>query len=152
MGMAIYNSPVGPLYIEEADGAISELRFSSDKTEDTQKSPLMERCFAQLDAYFAGTLREFDLPLAPKGTEFQMRAWKALCEIPYGVTWSYKDLAEHIGSPRGYRAVGLANNRNPISIFIPCHRVIGASGRLTGYGGGLDTKEFLLNLEGVTAK
>ncbi|HZW44476.1 MAG TPA: methylated-DNA--[protein]-cysteine S-methyltransferase [Dermatophilaceae bacterium] len=101
----------------------------------------------QLDAYFAGELTHFDLPLAPRGSEFQQRVWAALQEIPYGRTESYGELAERIGSPGGARAVGLANGKNPIGIIIPCHRVVGADGSLTGYGGGLDRKKQLLDLE-----
>ena len=143
-----YNSPIGALYIAERDGAISHLVFSPIKEEgEARETPLLKRCAEQLDAYFAGTLRDFDLPLAPKGTEFQTRVWRTLQTIPYGATWSYKELAEAADCPRGYRAVGLANNRNPISILIPCHRVVGATGALTGYGGGLGNKEFLLGLE-----
>lgn len=101
----------------------------------------------QLDAYFAGELTAFDLPLAPRGTEFQLRVWTALQEIPYGETTSYGALAGRIGAPGAARAVGLANGRNPISIIVPCHRVIGAGGSLTGYGGGLERKRALLDLE-----
>ena len=144
----IYQSPIGPLYIAETDSAISHLVFKPLEGEPGDTA-LLRDAIRQLKAYFAGELQTFDLPLAPKGTEFQMRAWRALQTIPYGVTWSYKQLAEAIDSPRGYRAVGLANNRNPISIFIPCHRVVGSGGALTGYGGGLGNKEYLLQLEGV---
>jgi methylated-DNA-[protein]-cysteine S-methyltransferase len=105
---------------------------------------------AQLAAYFAGELRAFDLPLAPRGTPFQLRVWQGLRGLPYGATVSYGRLAERIGSPGGARAVGLANGRNPISIVVPCHRVIGADGTLTGYGGGLDRKRWLLALEAAT--
>lgn len=101
----------------------------------------------QLDAYFAGERTRFDLPLAPRGSEFQQRVWAALQEIPYGRTESYGELAERIGSPGGARAVGLANGKNPIGIIIPCHRVVGADGSLTGYGGGLERKKQLLDLE-----
>lgn len=101
----------------------------------------------QLGQYFAGDRREFDLPLAPRGTGFQLRAWEALRQIPYGETRSYGEQAAMLGDPGLTRAVGLANNRNPISIVVPCHRVIGADGSLVGYGGGLPTKRFLLDLE-----
>ena len=144
-----YQSPIGPLYIAEQDGAITHLVFKplAGQAGDTA---LLTRCREQMDAYFAGALQDFDLPLAPKGTAFQERVWQTLRTIPYGATWSYKMLAEAADCPRGYRAVGLANNKNPISILIPCHRVVGASGALTGYGGGLSNKEFLLKLEGRT--
>jgi methylated-DNA-[protein]-cysteine S-methyltransferase len=102
---------------------------------------------AQLDQYFAGERTTFDLPLAPSGTPFQLRVWEQLRTIPYGETRSYADIARGIGATSGFRAVGLANGRNPISIIVPCHRVIGANGSLTGYGGGLERKRFLLDLE-----
>jgi methylated-DNA-[protein]-cysteine S-methyltransferase len=101
----------------------------------------------QFDAYFAGDLREFSLMLFPQGTEFRKRVWKALCTIPYATTISYAELARRIGNPKASRAVGLANGANPLSIIVPCHRVIGANGSLTGYGGGLKAKQFLLDLE-----
>jgi methylated-DNA-[protein]-cysteine S-methyltransferase len=101
----------------------------------------------QLKAYFAGKLREFDLPLAPQGTDFQQRVWLALLRIPYGATASYGDIARAVGEPGASRAVGAANGQNPVAIIIPCHRVIGANGTLTGYGGGLPNKKFLLELE-----
>jgi methylated-DNA-[protein]-cysteine S-methyltransferase len=103
----------------------------------------------QLNAYFAGELREFDLPLVPRGTDFQLQVWRALQVIPYGETRSYADLAVAIGRPTATRAVGAANGRNPLPIIIPCHRVIGASGELTGYHGGLHLKKGLLRIEGV---
>lgn len=99
---------------------------------------------AQLGAYFAGELTLFDLPLAPAGTSFQQRVWRALTEIPYGQTWSYGQLAQRIGAPGAARAVGLANGRNPLPIIVPCHRVIGSTGALTGYGGGIERKRWLL--------
>jgi len=102
---------------------------------------------SQLDSYFAGGLKQFDLPLAPEGTPFQLKVWQRLCEIPYGETMSYGELARRIGNPNASRAVGLANGANPIPIVIPCHRVIGSNGKLTGYGGGLPIKEKLLALE-----
>ncbi|WP_165072424.1 methylated-DNA--[protein]-cysteine S-methyltransferase [Desulfovibrio sp. ZJ200] len=113
-----------------------------------QESPILRRARAQLEEYLAGRRRSFDLPLAPRGTDFQRKVWEALTRIPYGETRSYKQIAEAVGCPRGCRAVGLANNRNPISIVIPCHRVIGADGSLVGYGGGLPLKKALLRLEG----
>jgi methylated-DNA-[protein]-cysteine S-methyltransferase len=101
----------------------------------------------QFDAYFSGGLNEFTLKLSPQGTEFRLRVWKALCTIPYATTISYAELAQRIGNPKASRAVGLANGANPLSIIVPCHRVIGANGSLTGYGGGLKAKQFLLDLE-----
>jgi len=109
--------------------------------------PLLRRAAHQLDEYFAGTLQTFDLPLRPQGTEFQQAVWKALQDIPYGETASYGELARKIGQPTASRAVGLANGRNPISIVIPCHRVVGANGSLVGYGGGVERKRTLLDLE-----
>lgn len=105
----------------------------------------------QLDEYFEGRRLTFEIPLAPHGTEFQRLVWKALCDIPFGQTVSYGHLAREIGNPKGMRAVGLANGRNPISIIVPCHRVIGSNGSLTGYGGGLDRKQWLLTHEARTA-
>jgi len=148
MTISIYQSPIGPLTLAETGGALSHLVFSP-LTGDFGTTPLLDETARQLDAYFAGARKCFDLPLAPSGTSFQRRVWQSLSTIPYGVTWSYKQLAEAADCPRGYRAVGLANNRNPISIIIPCHRVVGASGGLTGYGGGLDKKDYLLRLEGA---
>jgi len=144
-----YQSPIGPLYIAEEDGAIRYLVFSPIASGEAKETPLLKQCAAQLDEYFQGKRHDFDLPLVPVGTPFQMRCWEKLRTIPYGTTWSYKQLAEAVDSPRGYRAVGLANNRNPISIIVPCHRVVGSTGKLTGYGGGMDNKEYLLKLEGV---
>jgi methylated-DNA-[protein]-cysteine S-methyltransferase len=107
---------------------------------------------AQLKAYFAGDRRGFDLPLRPEGTPFQQDVWAMLAEIPYGETWTYGDVARRIGRPDAVRAVGAANGRNPIPIVLPCHRVIGADGSLTGFGGGLPTKQYLLELEGALRK
>lgn len=121
----------------------------ADWREDRQA--FSETC-RQLEAYFAGDLDNFRLPLAPQGTPFQQRVWKELIKIPYGQTISYGELARRIGNPKASRAVGLANGSNPIPIIIPCHRVIGADGRLTGYGGGLEIKEKLLALESRRAR
>ena len=153
-----YNSPIGPLLIAEEDGHIVEISFMEADTrpefrQGTQpqeapvSAPVATACIEELKAYFAGELREFTVPLKPKGTDFRKRVWAALTTIPYGETISYKELATRIGQPKASRAVGGANNHNPISIIVPCHRVIGANGALVGYGGGLGNKEFLLNLE-----
>ena len=115
---------------------------------DSEAGPLPEAA-RQLAEYFAGTRRAFDLPLRLEGTDFQRRVWAALCEIPYGAMWSYGELARRVGNPKASRAVGLANGRNPLSIVVPCHRVIGADGTLTGYGGGLERKRWLLAHEGL---
>ncbi len=146
-------SPVGPLLLTADGSGLREILFVDGRTtavpdpawrEDA--APLAE-VIRQLKAYFAGTLEEFDLPLSPKGTAFQLGVWKSLCEIPFGTTISYGELARRIGNPKASRAVGLANGSNPIPIVIPCHRVIGSNGKLTGYGGGLPIKEKLLALE-----
>ena len=118
----------------------------------SEDPPLLREALRQLAAYFAGALAEFDLPLAMNGTEFQKRVWRALLEIPYGETWSYSQLAGHIGNPAAVRAVGAANGQNPLAIIVPCHRVIGAHGNLVGYGGGLPLKQMLLDLEAEHAE
>lgn len=140
------HTAIGPLTVTEIDGAITGIDFQSGY-ENKQTSELIEKTFAQLDDYFAGRLNEFNLPLAPDGTAFQLSVWNALRKIPYGETRTYKEIAEAIGNPKSVRAVGMANNRNPIVIIIPCHRVIGSNGKLVGYRGGLDVKEKLLELE-----
>lgn len=114
-----------------------------------RETPMIQEAAYQLTQYFEGERRTFDIPLSLHGTEFQQKVWKALCDIPYGETCTYKDIAEKIGIPKGCRAVGMANNRNPIAIVIPCHRVIGVNGSLIGYAGGLDLKEYLLELEKI---
>jgi methylated-DNA-[protein]-cysteine S-methyltransferase len=156
----IIDSPIGPLTLVAADGKLTGLYLDSPRSGGRHEpsaqtlgppGDLANEPFAaaadQLAAYFAGLLTEFTLPLAPAGTAFQRRVWAALQTIPYGETWSYGQLAATIGNPAAVRAVGLANARNPIAIAIPCHRVIGSDGSLTGYGGGLDRKRYLLDLE-----
>lgn len=149
-----YVLSLGEATVVEEDGRIVMLGLSAKGKVAVpadalcQESPILRRARAQLEEYLAGRRRSFDLPLAPSGTDFQRKVWEALTRIPYGETRSYKEIAEAVGCPRGCRAVGLANNRNPISIVIPCHRVIGADGRLVGYGGGLPLKKALLRLEG----
>lgn len=142
-------SPVGPLTLAVQDGALTHLLFGRAGPDGYTegRAELLDRAAGELEEYFAGSRREFDLPLEPKGTEFQLRVWAALRDIPYGGTRTYKDIAIAAGCPKGYRAVGMANHDNPISIIVPCHRVIGSSGKLTGYGGGLEIKEYLLELE-----
>lgn len=151
-----FDSPVGPLMLATSDSGLHALEFGESRHpvhRDSQwqrgEHPLLHRARAQLDGYFSGTLREFDLPLAPQGTAFQRTVWDALTTIAYGQTLGYGEIAARIGKPSAVRAVGAANGRNPLSIIVPCHRVIGADGTLTGYGGGLPTKEFLLRLEGA---
>lgn len=143
-------SPIGILKLEDNGEALTGLYFvSEDEYEAGAPSAIAKRAEAQLMEYFKGERKEFDIQLMPSGTPFQMKVWNALQTIPYGETKSYGKIAAQIGKPRACRAVGMANNRNPISIIIPCHRVIGADGSLTGYGGGLDIKRTLLTLEGV---
>ena len=145
------DSPLGPLLLTAEGDALTGLFLTSpapalDWIREDHAAPFPEAC-RQIAAYFAGSLTEFTLPLAPVGTPFQTRVWDALRTIPYGATCSYGDLACRLGSPGAARAVGLANGRNPLSIIVPCHRVVGTSGRLTGYSGGTERKAFLLNLE-----
>lgn len=145
-------SPIGLLTLVEEDGALTALRFHPDLPRDAASfalpsTPLLRQAAAELREYFAGQRRQFTVPLAPKGTPFQQKVWKALQEIPYGETRSYKEIAIAAGNEKACRAVGLANNRNPLPIFIPCHRVVGSDGKLVGYAGGLDVKTFLLELE-----
>lgn len=145
---AYLSSPVGTLTLTEEEDALTGLYFGRLSRQGQEVlSPVLEETARQLSEYFSGKRREFSLPLSPKGTEFQLRVWRALETIPYGETRSYGDMARLIGSPKACRAVGMANHRNPISIIVPCHRVVGANGSLTGYGGGLDAKRFLLDLE-----
>lgn len=148
--IAIYHSPVGDMQLEYENGAVTALKtVKAGVQPEGAPDALAETVFRQLDEYFAGTRTAFDFPCAPQGTPFQQKVWAALCEIPYGETRSYKQIAEAVGKPKACRAVGMANNRNPIIIVIPCHRVIGANGALTGYGGGLEMKRALLELEGT---
>lgn len=156
-----YASPVGPLEIIEESGAIAEIRFAlGGAAPEKQPAPekdsrdsfvpetsLLAETARELDRYFAGSLESFTLPLAPRGTPFQLAVWKALLAIPYGGLATYGEIARIVGNPRAARAVGMACNRNPIAIAIPCHRVVGASGALTGYAGGVGVKRFLLDLE-----
>ena len=144
-----YDTDIGPVTFAELDGKLTRLAFgcgavSGGKQEET---PLLREACRQLRFYLAGEIRTFNLPLCPKGTMFQRQVWQALQEIPYGETVSYKALAEKIGNPNACRAVGMANHRNPIAVVIPCHRVVGADGSLTGYAGGLERKQQLLELE-----
>jgi len=151
--MPVFESPVGPLTIRvNDDGALEEIRFGVAPAilpaiEAAGTIAGATRVIDQLNEYFAGTRREFDLPLAPRGTAFQLACWNELQRIAYGTTISYSELARRIAKPNAVRAVGAANGANPIPIIIPCHRVIGANGTLTGYGGGLHIKRALLALE-----
>ena len=150
MGFGCKHFPLCKIGIRSGNGAICELSLQCAEPETAPDDPLIAEAFRELEEYFSGTRREFDLPLNPQGTPFQRSVWAALRRIPYGGTASYKEIAEAVGCPGGSRAVGMANNRNPIAILIPCHRVIGANGKLVGYAGGLDLKRKLLELEAVT--
>jgi len=147
---ASMESPVGVLLIARDESGLRRILFAKGRREvrpdpGWRENPqALKEAIRQLDAYFAGKLREFTLPLAPEGTPFQLRVWDELLKIPYGTTTSYGLLARRLGEPKASRAVGLANGANPIAIVIPCHRVIGSDGSLTGYGGGLKSKEWLL--------
>ncbi|PAT32055.1 methylated-DNA--[protein]-cysteine S-methyltransferase [Vandammella animalimorsus] len=152
------DSPVGRLLIATSDEGLHAIEFPQGRhpvkrNAHWQESPhpLLSEATRQLGEYFAGQRRVFELPLAPQGTDFQQRVWQALRAIPYGQTRSYAQLATAIGQPKAMRAVGAANGRNPLSIVVPCHRVIGADGTLVGFGGGLPVKTFLLRLEGALA-
>lgn len=147
----VHESPVGPLILASNGKALIQLAFENGRHPQpafpSGEDEILSRTRRELDAYFEGKLRAFSAPVAPRGTPFQQRVWSELAKIPYGVTRSYGALAAAIGSPAASRAVGLANGRNPIAVVIPCHRVIGADGSLTGYGGGMERKSFLLELE-----
>ena len=153
-------SPVGSLLVSAEDEGLTSVwfaphegRIGADWVRDRGGTDVASRTLAsaraQLEAYFAGSLRAFDVPLAPTGTPFQLRVWEALRRIPFGETISYSTLARRIGSPDAVRAVGAANGRNPLPIIVPCHRVIGADGSLTGFGGGIERKRWLLDHEGL---
>ena len=145
----IYEYPVGPVGIAEDDGRIVGVFFGHNKKIQERETPLIKKAAKQLTEYFAGRRTTFDLPLEFRGTDFQKKVWEALMTIPYGETSTYGEIAKKIKNPNAARAVGMANNRNPIVIICPCHRVIGSDGSLTGYGGGLPNKEYLLRLEGA---
>lgn len=147
-----YNCVIGKLYITADEKSILSVGFCKPQNTNEEKinSVIME-CIKQLDLYFSGDLKKFDLPLNPIGTEFQKGVWNELLNIPYGKTRTYKEIAFAIGNANASRAVGNANNKNPIAIIIPCHRVIGANNKLVGYAGGLDKKELLLKLEKLSS-
>lgn len=149
----LLETPVGPLTVTATKTAVTEVRFGTQIPGDsilctgTDTPVLLHQAAQELREYFSGTRRTFTLPLAPAGTEFQKKVWKALQTIPYGETRTYKQIAIQIGHNQSFRAVGMANNRNPIAIVVPCHRVVGSTGALVGYAGGLSAKTHLLNLE-----
>ena len=150
--MWFYSFPIGKVGIAADNEHICQVFFASEETPEgfeLAESPVIIKAAAQLEEYFAGRLKDFDLPLKLEGTPFQTAVWQALLTIPAGETRSYKDIAIMIGNPRASRAVGMANNRNPVSVIVPCHRVIGQDGSLTGYAGGLSIKQYLLNLEKI---
>lgn len=147
-------SPIGPLLLAGDEQGLRQLYMDNHQRwtppeQWVEAGNQLDTVCRQLDEYFQGKRECFDVRLAPQGTAFQQRVWQSLQEIPFGHTWSYARLAEHIGNPKAVRAVGTANGANPISIIIPCHRVIGSNGTLTGYGGGLERKQALLQLEGA---
>ena len=138
------SSPIGRLTLVASEHGLRAVDWGAATKRRKQDSPLLQAAAMQLEEYFAGTRRALDLPLDLRGTPFQLRAWRALAEIPFGTTVTYGEQARRIGVPRAVRAIGAANGRNPLPIVLPCHRVIGADGSLTGYGGGLDVKRWLL--------
>jgi methylated-DNA-[protein]-cysteine S-methyltransferase len=149
----VYHYKFCNLFIGEENGAVRFVSFRADKIPkefEKSETPLIKKAAMQLNEYFNKDRQNFDLPLTLRGTDFQIKVWTALQKIPYGETSSYGELAVMIGNPKACRAVGMANNRNPITIIIPCHRVIGHNGSLTGYGGGLELKQKLLDLETLT--
>ena len=146
-----YDTPVGKLIIGEENGSITRVTWTQlPKNYLQEETELILKCKNQLDEYFAGKRKTFDLPLAPKGTDFQKKVWNALQEIPYGEIRNYKDIAVAVDNPRGCQAVGGANGKNPIAIIIPCHRVVGTGGKLTGYAWGIEKKQWLLAHEEET--
>lgn len=142
----LVDSSIGVLTLESDGSAVTALRFG-DFTNGGSTCPVLERAAEELAEYFSGKRRSFSIPLSASGTEFQCKVWESLKTIPYGETTSYADIARKIGNPKACRAVGGANNRNPLPIFVPCHRVVGKSGQLVGYAGGLEIKDFLIRLE-----
>jgi methylated-DNA-[protein]-cysteine S-methyltransferase len=150
MARSVVDSPIGPLGLVASDDALSAVLFDGRRVRPEGRSPVLTEAAHQLDAYFDGDLVTFDLPLELHGTEFQRRCWLALATIPYGQTVSYGEQARRLGlGSDAARAVGAANGRNPLPIVLPCHRVLGADGSLTGFGGGLPVKRFLLEHEGA---
>ncbi len=150
MAFCYYQTDLGRLAIAETDGSITHVFFEGERPSmdaEEMETPILKEAARQLRQYLSGTVSEFSLPLAPEGTDYMRRVWAELQKIPYAKTASYAEIAAAVGNPKAARAVGMANNRNPIPIFIPCHRVVGRNGNLIGYRGGLAVKEKLLNLE-----
>lgn len=147
---AFYASEIGHIRITASETALETLYFVSEAAAPSpERPPVLQECLRQLEAYFRGELKTFSLQLQPQGTPFQQKVWQQLLEVPYGSTATYLDIARALGDRNAVRAVGSANGRNPISLIIPCHRIIGANGNLIGYGGGLWRKEWLLRHEGA---
>lgn len=144
---AYYNSEIGVIEVVSSEDAIVSLDFVDKEGEATEFIPILRKAYAQLDEYFKGKRKSFDLKLHIEGTEFQKKVWHELTKIPYGEIATYKDIAMRVGNVKAVRAVGNSNNKNKIGIILPCHRVIGSNGKLVGYAGGLDKKEWLLNHE-----
>ncbi|MDI6619452.1 MAG: methylated-DNA--[protein]-cysteine S-methyltransferase [Clostridiales bacterium] len=143
-----YASPIGIIEIKGDEHAVRSILFSDRKDdEDLQIPALLQKCRDELDAYFKGSLKKFTFKMEPEGTKFQKSVWNALTKIPYGKTASYKEIAQMINNVKAVRAVGNANSKNPLAIAVPCHRIIGSNGNLTGYAGGLWRKEWLINHE-----
>ena len=147
MNSLVFDSPVGNLHIRSDDESIIEISFTDKEPYGTNDCDVLRKCTSELEQYFTGKLKEFTVPLKLIGTDFRKKCWEALRTIAYGETISYKELAIKVGNPKACRAVGGANHHNPIVIIVPCHRVIGSGGSLTGFGGGLNKKQFLLELE-----
>jgi len=148
---AVMESPIGLLTLVEENGVLYEVRFGEKHEELVLcETPLLKKAVQELNEYFGRRRKTFTIPLNPKGTPFQQRCWNALLQIPYGETRTYGQQAAMIGNPKACRAVGMGNHMNPLPIFIPCHRVVGKNGTLTGYAGGLPIKEKLLNIERMT--
>ena len=150
------DSPLGPLHLVASDHGLVEMLFAGQRDEasrfdaiEVARHPILDLAERELGAYFAGLSKRFTVPLAPDGTDFQLAVWRALCAVPYGTTCAYRDIARTLGQPGAERAVGAANGRNRIGIIVPCHRVIGADGGLTGYAAGIDKKRWLLAHEGA---
>ncbi len=150
-----FNSPLGDVVVQANEKGITGVWFETNTTQPQELGVhddfdyLLQKAVAQLKEYFSGQRNHFDLPISTSGTDFQNKVWQALTTIPFGETWSYQDLADAIGSPKAVRAVGAANGKNPVSVIVPCHRVIGKNGKLTGYAGGVERKKHLLELEGI---
>ena len=143
-----YETVLGDVTLVEEDGALLAISLKSIQEGTELETTIIKEAHRQITEYLKGERKVFDLPIQLRGTDFQQQVWTALLDIPYGETRSYKQIAEAIGNPKGMRAVGMANNRNPLLIVVPCHRVIGANGSMVGYGEGVEMKEFLLRLEG----